>query len=87
MPIEVTGPLGLNPDQLPDVERVTYGNQGYIRAADLTRHGIEVSWLDSPRTVFLRSEFVLPLCPGRIDLIMGRGATTEGHLLAFMATL
>jgi hypothetical protein len=171
VPIEVTGPLGLNPSQLTDVERVTYGNQVYIRAADLTRHGVEVSWQDSTRTVFLksalpvfptvavnvngepypdpgiivndssfvpievasflglipsdlvnvsqinyrnrvyiraadlvdlniqvewqastrtvflRSEFVLPLCPGRIDLIMGRGATTEGHLLAFLTTL
>jgi hypothetical protein len=87
VPIEVSNVLGLTPSELANVARLTYRNDVYIRAADLSDLNITVGWLGSPPTVMLRSEFLLPFCPGRIDLIMGRGATTEEQLLAFMTSL
>jgi len=87
VPIEVAGLLGLTPAQLTDMGRVAYANQVYIRATDLTKQGIKVTWQASTRTVFLQSEFLLPFCPGRIDLIMGWGATTEAQLFAFLTTI
>jgi hypothetical protein len=87
LPIDVVGVLGLDLAQLTDVQRVRYGDQVYIRAADLKNYNVKVEWQASTRTVFLQSEVQLAFCPGRADLIMGRGATTETKLAAFLATI
>jgi hypothetical protein len=87
VPIEVATPLGLTPSELVNVDQITYRNRVYLKSADLSGLNIKVSWLSTPPTVLLRSEVLLPFCPGRIDLIMGRGATTEAQLLAFMTSL
>lgn len=87
VPIDVANLVGLTPAQLTGVQRVTYNNRVYIRAADLSQLNINVSWDAPTRTVILRSGVLLPFCPGRIDLIMGRGATTEEQLLAYMTAL
>lgn len=87
VPIDIVGLLGLNLSDLTEVQRVLYGDQVYIRAADFSNYNVKVEWQGSTRTVFLQSSFQLPFCPGRADLIMGRGATTEAQLSAFMTRL
>ena len=87
IPVNIIGLLGLNLSQLTDVRRVLYSDQVYLRAADLSNHNVKVTWQAPTRTVFLQSSFQLPFCPGRADLIMGRGATTEAQLLSFLTSL
>ena len=87
VPIDLVDKLGLDLADLTDVRRVTYGNVVYIKAVDLRNYGIQVEWQAATRTVILRSEFVLPFCPGSIDRIMARGATTSEQLLEFLATV
>lgn len=84
VPIDVAGLLRLSPAQLTDIPQVTYGNVTYIRAADLRNYNVEVGWQAATRTVLLRPLLRLPLYPGRIDLIMGQGATGEEQLSAFL---
>lgn len=85
VPIDLVDKLGLDLADLTDVRRVTYGNVVYIKAIDLRNYGIQVEWQASTRTVILRSEFVLPFCPGSMDRIMARGATTTEQLRAFLS--
>ena len=87
VPVTVVGLLGLDLAQLTDVQRVVYGNQVYVKAADLSNYNVKVEWQASTRTVFLQSSFQLPFCPGRADLIMGWGATTEAQLSAFLTRI
>jgi len=87
LPIDVVGVLGLDLAQLTDVQRVLYNEQVYIRAADLKNHNVKVEWQAPTRTVFLQSEVQLAFCPGRADLIMGRGAATETRLAAFLSSI
>jgi N-acetylmuramoyl-L-alanine amidase len=87
VPIDLADKLGLELSQITDVRRVTYGNVVYIKAVDLRNHNIQVEWQASTRTVILRSEFLLPFCPGSMDRIMSRGVTTEEQLYNFIAEL
>ena len=87
VPIDLVDRLGLELADLTDVRRVTYGNVVYIKAVDLRNHGIQVEWQATTRTVILRSEFMLPFCPGSMDRIMARGATTTEQLMAFLTTV
>lgn len=87
VPIDLVDRLGLDLADLTDVRRVTYGNVVYIKAVDLRSYGIQIEWQASTRTVILRSEFVLPFCPGSIDRIMARGATTTEQLSEFLAII
>lgn len=84
VPIDLADRLGLDLAQLTDVRRVTYGNVVYIKAVDLRNHNVVVEWQAATRTLILRSEFLLSVCPGAIDRIMGRGATTQEQLLTFL---
>jgi N-acetylmuramoyl-L-alanine amidase len=84
VPIDLADRLGLELADLTDVRRVTYGNVVYIKAVDLRNYGIQVEWQAATRTVILRSEFVLPFCPGSMDRIMARGATTTEQLMNFL---
>ncbi len=87
VPIDLVDRLGLDLADLTDVRRVTYGNVVYIKAVDLRTHGIQVEWQAQTRTVILRSEFMLPFCPGSMDRIMARGATTTEQLMKFLTTV
>jgi len=84
VPIDLVDRLGLDLAKLTDVRRVTYGNVVYVKAVDLRNYGIQVEWQAITRTVILRSELVLPFCPGSMDRIMARGATTTEQLMAFL---
>ena len=82
IPIDLVDQLGINLTTTPNVRRVQYRGVVYVKAIELRDYNISVGWDNSSRTVILRS--ILPICPGDIDRIMGRGNTSEVQLMMFL---
>lgn len=82
IPIDLVDQLGINLTTAPNVRRVQYRGVVYVKAIELRDYNISVAWDNSSRTVILRS--TLPICPGDIDRIMGRGNTSEVQLMMFL---
>lgn len=82
VPVDLVDQLGINVATDPNIYRVRYGNVVYVKAVDLRRFTISVSWENPTRTVVLRS--LLQICPGQVDRIMGSGNTSEVQLRVFL---
>lgn len=82
IPIDLVDRLGINLTTAPNVRRVQYRGVVYVKAIELRDYNISVGWDNSSRTAILRS--ILPICPGDIDRIMGRGNTSEVQLMMFL---
>jgi hypothetical protein len=87
IPIDLVEQLGIDLTNAPDVQRVRYANVVYVKAIDLRNYNVAVSWEADSRTVMLRTQNNLGICPGLSDLIMGKGATSEVQLLMFLKSV
>jgi len=84
IPIDLVDQLDLDLASHADVRRVRYRNVVYIRAVDLRDFNISVGWDGKSRTVLLKSQVALQICPGLIDRIMGHGNVSELQLMRFL---
>ena len=82
IPVDLVDRLGVDLTQMPNVRRVQYQGVVYVKAIELRESHVSVAWDNNSRTVILRS--ILPICPGQIDRIMGRGNTSEVQLMMFL---
>lgn len=82
VPVDLVDRLGVDLTKIPTVNRLNYRNIVYVRAVELRDLGVSVGWDSATRTVVLRS--ILPICPGQLDRIMGRGNTSEVQLMMFL---
>jgi hypothetical protein len=82
VPIDLADRLGIDVSKELNVRKVSYKNVVYVRAADLRQSNISVAWDNDTRTVSLRS--ILPICPGELDRIAGRGKLSDVQLLMFL---
>ncbi|NEZ61075.1 hormogonium tapered terminus morphoprotein TftA [Adonisia turfae] len=84
VPIDVADRLGLNLASNDDIRKVRYGNVVYVKAVDLRDFSISIGWDAASRTVQLKSQSALTICPGLIDQIMGHGNASEISLMMFL---
>lgn len=84
VPIDLVDQLGVDVAREPSVRRVNYNNVVYVKAVDLRNFNISVGWDTPTRTVLLKSQNLLPICPGLLDKIMGFGKTSEVQMMMFL---
>lgn len=84
IPIDLADQLGVDVVSDPEVRRVRYRGVVYIKAIDLRDYNISVGWDASTRTVTLKTSNALPICPGQLERIMGRGITSDIQMLMFL---
>jgi N-acetylmuramoyl-L-alanine amidase len=82
IPIDLVDSLGVNVSQDPNVRRIKYENIVYARAIDLQSFNISVKWDKGTRILTLDS--IPRMILGQIDLIMGKGHTSEEQLKSFL---
>jgi N-acetylmuramoyl-L-alanine amidase len=87
VPIDVADQLNADVSTDETVRKVRYADVVYIKAIDLRNYNVQIGWDGGTRTVLLTGEYALPFCPGAIDRIMGRGATSEAQLRDFMRSV
>ncbi|MCG8363151.1 MAG: N-acetylmuramoyl-L-alanine amidase [Pseudanabaenales cyanobacterium] len=84
IPIDLIDQLGVDLANFPQVRRVRYRNIVYVKAIELRDFNVSVGWESDTRTVLLRSQAALTICPGLIDRIAGHGNTSEVQLMMFL---
>ncbi|ESA37192.1 cell wall hydrolase autolysin [Leptolyngbya sp. Heron Island J] len=84
VPIDLADRLGIDLAGKPDIRRVRYGNVVYIKTIDLREFNIAIGWDAASRTVQLKTQSTLTICPGLIDQIMGHGNASEVSLMMFL---
>ncbi|MEM1256310.1 MAG: N-acetylmuramoyl-L-alanine amidase [Cyanobacteria bacterium P01_H01_bin.21] len=84
LPIDLAERLGVDIANNEDIRRVRYGNVVYIKAVDLREFNISIGWDAASRTVQLKTQSALGICPGLIDQIMGHGKASELSLMVFL---
>ncbi|MEM9264835.1 MAG: N-acetylmuramoyl-L-alanine amidase [Cyanobacteria bacterium P01_F01_bin.13] len=84
VPVDLADRLGIDLASREDIRRVRYGNVVYIKTVDLRDFNISVGWDSASRTVQLKSQSALGICPGLIDQIMGHGNTSQVSLMMFL---
>ena len=84
VPIDLADRLGIDLAGKPDIRRVRYGNVVYIKTVDLREFNIAIGWDAASRTVQLKTQSTLTICPGLIDQIMGHGNASEVSLMMFL---
>jgi N-acetylmuramoyl-L-alanine amidase len=83
VPIDLVDRLGIEVSKLTDVNRIRHKNIVYLKAIDLRNHNLSVEFDPTQRTVKMRSP--MAICPGDFDAIMGRGKTSDVHLIMFLS--
>ncbi|MGD1948083.1 MAG: N-acetylmuramoyl-L-alanine amidase [Leptolyngbyaceae cyanobacterium] len=84
LPIDLAERLGVDIANNEDIRRVRYGNVVYIKTVDLREFNISIGWDAASRTVQLKTQSALGICPGLIDQIMGHGNASELSLMVFL---
>ncbi len=84
VPIDLADRLGVDLTSTEDIRRVRYGNVVYVKTVDLRDFNVSIGWDAASRTVQLKSESALGICPGLIDRIMGHGNTSQVNLMMFL---
>lgn len=84
IPMDLVDQLGLSIAHLASVNRIRHRNIVYLKAIDLRSHNLHVDFDPTSRTVTVRSP--MAICPGDFDAIMGRGKTSDVHLIMFLTT-
>ncbi len=84
VPIDLADRLGIDIADNRDIRRVRYGNVVYIKVVDLRDFNISVGWDAPSRTVQIKSQSALGICPGLIDQIMGHGNASQVSLMMFL---
>lgn len=86
VPIDLVDQLGIDVATNPSVRRVNYRNVVYVKAVDLRNFNVSVGWEAATRTLLLKSQSVLEVCPGLLDRIMGIGRTSDTQMMLFLRT-
>lgn len=86
VPIDLADRLGIDLSQRQDIRRIRYGSVVYIKAVDLREFNVSIGWDAATRTVQLKSQSALAICPGLIDQIMGHGNTSTVQMSLFLET-
>jgi hypothetical protein len=84
VPIDLADRLGIDLASQPEIRRIRYRNVVYVKAVDLRDFNVSVGWDAATRTVLLKSQSTLAICPGLIDRIMGHGNTTAVQMQLFL---
>ena len=84
VPVDLADRLGIDISNNQDIRRVRYGNVVYIKTVDLREFNISIGWDAPSRTVQLKTQSALGICPGLIDQIMGHGNASELSLMVFL---
>lgn len=84
VPIDLADRIGIDLAGNDDIRKVRYGNVVYVKAVDLRDFNISVGWDAASRTVILKTQSTLTICPGLIDQIMGHGNASEVSLMMFL---
>ncbi len=84
VPIDLADRLAIELASNTDIRRVRYGNVVYVKTVDLRDFNISIGWDSASRTVQLKSQSALGICPGLIDQIMGHGNTSQVNLMMFL---
>ena len=84
LPIDLAERIGVDIANNEDIRRVRYGNVVYIKTVDLREFNISIGWDAASRTVQLKTQSALGICPGLIDQIMGHGNASELSLMVFL---
>jgi hypothetical protein len=84
IPIDLVDQLNIDLSTNVEVRRVRYRNVVYVKAVDLRDFNVSVGWDATTRTVILKTLHALPICPGQMDRIMGKGNTSDVQLLMFL---
>lgn len=84
VPIDLADRLGINLADNEEIRRIRYGNVVYVKVVDLRDFNISIGWDAASRTVQLKSQSALGICPGLIDQIMGHGNTSQVNLMMFL---
>ena len=84
IPIDLIDQLGVDLANIPDLRRERYRNIVYVKAIELRDFNVSVGWESATRTVLLRSQAALAICPGLLDRIAGHGNTSEVQLMMFL---
>jgi hypothetical protein len=82
IPIDLADQLGVELAPVASIHRIAHDNVVYVKAIELRSHNISVRWDNEQQAVLLRS--ALPVCPERIDHIMGHGSTSDVQLMMFI---
>ncbi len=84
VPIDLADSLGIDLANNQDIVKVRYGNVVYIKTVDLREFNISIGWDAASRTVQLKTQSALGMCP--INHIMGPGRTykTGTSLMMFL---
>ncbi|MBT9312093.1 hormogonium tapered terminus morphoprotein TftA [Leptothoe kymatousa] len=84
LPIDLADRLGVDLSNNDEIRRVRYGNIVYVKTVDLRDFNISIGWDAPSRTVQLKTQSALGICPGLIDQIMGHGNTSQVNLMMFL---
>ncbi|MEB3212003.1 MAG: N-acetylmuramoyl-L-alanine amidase [Leptolyngbyaceae bacterium] len=84
IPMDLVDRLGISATKLVDVNRLRHRNIVYLKAIDLRTHNLSVEFDPISRTVKVRSP--MAICPGDFDAIVGRGKTSDVHLIMFLTS-
>lgn len=84
VPIDLADRLGIDLSGETDIRRIRYRSVVYVKAVDLRDFNISIGWDGATRTVLIKSQSALAICPGLIDRIMGHGNTTEVQMMMFL---
>ncbi len=82
LPIDLIDRLGVTVAQAPTVNRIRYRNVVYVKAIDLRDFNLSINVDITARIVTVRSP--LAFRSGELDAIMGRGKTSNVHLVVFL---
>ena len=85
VPIDLADRLGIDLASNTDIRRVRYGNVVYIKTVDLRDFNVAIGWNAPSRTVQLKTQSTLDICPGLIDKIMGHGNANQTSLQLFLS--
>lgn len=82
IPNDLVEVLGVAVNDEPDVRQIDYGGIVYVKAVDLQKHNVAVSWDNPSRSVVLN---LIPRTPLEdADQIMSMGNATESQLMNFL---
>jgi hypothetical protein len=79
VPVDLVDQLGI--ELSPELHRLSYRNVTYLRAIDLRDYNLSIQPDKENHTLILRT---LPLAPGQLDRIMGRGTASEVQMIMFL---
>lgn len=81
VPVDLVDQLGIDLPVTASIRRLSYRNLVYIRAIDLREFNLAIHPDKENHTLILRS---MPMLPGQVDRIMGRGTASEVQMIMFL---